>query len=84
MPLYHYQIGLPKVDLKPVFGLVGSAHAREEAARDYYGALTLPDKFLPRTDKVIEIETDAAGEVVKILARKYLDARDDVVFAFLV
>lgn len=88
MPLYHYQLGIPSrvIDqIRPLFGLTYSAHAREEAHRDPYGAVNaLPKHFLPRVARIVEVETDESGTLTKILARQYLDARDDLVFAVLV
>lgn len=85
MPLFHCQIGIPGQVLeqvKPLFGLSYSVHAREEAAFDRYGAISEPPRhFLPRVAKVIEVETDQTGRLVKVLARQPYDKRDDVVFA---
>jgi hypothetical protein len=85
MPLYHYQLGIPqqvRAQIKPLFGLRYSPHAREEAYCDRYGHVReLPRHFLPRVARVIEAETDASGALVKVLARQPYDKNDDVVFA---
>lgn len=86
MPLYHYQIGFPK-DLKfePLFGFNYSLHARLEAMKDRFGKIDhFPQNFLPRTDKVVEAETDAFGKLVKIVFRKYYDAKFDLVIVLFV
>ena len=81
MPLYHYQVGFPKgLEFKPLFGFTYSLHARMEAMRDRYGPVKMfPQNFLPRTDKVVEAETDSMGNLVKIVFRKYYDAVYDLV-----
>jgi hypothetical protein len=85
MPLYHFQLGIPastRAQIKPLFGLRYSPHAREEAHNDRYGHVTeLPRHFLPRVARVIEAETDDKGNLTKVLARQQYDANDDVVYA---
>jgi hypothetical protein len=85
MPLYHAEVGIPasaRGQIKPIFGLHYSPHAREEAVHDRYGHVKeLPRHFLPRVAKVIEVETDDQGKLVKVLARQQYDARDDIVYA---
>jgi hypothetical protein len=84
MPLYHFQIGFPKdIKFRPVMNLVPSRHADNARFDDPRGVINLPKSFLPGIAKVIEIETDPSGNVVKILARQKHDARNDVVYAFL-
>ena len=86
MPLYHYQIGFPKQmeEIRPVFGLIPSHHAKVAAVSDPRGLIKLPLNFIPRTAQVIEVETDMSGrKILKILARQPMDNRNDVVYAFL-
>ena len=85
MPLYHFEIGFPAnlPKLRPVIGLVPSQHAENARWDDRYGMINLPKIFNPNVAKVIEIETDNDGNVVKILARQQHDAKHDVVYAFL-
>jgi hypothetical protein len=86
MALYHFEIGFPKnlPAFRPVIGLIPSRHAESACWNDRYGVITLPKNFLPGVAKVIEIETDERGNVVKILARQQHNERTDVVYAFLV
>ena len=84
MPLYHYQVGFPKgLTFRPCLGLVPSEHAQISRYTDQYGVITLPKAFLPAQAKVIEVETDEVGRVVKILARQPHDPKHDVVYAFM-
>lgn len=85
MALYHFEIGLPKnLTFKPVIGLIPSGHADKARFDDPRGVIILPKHFLPGVANVIEVETDAFGNLVKILARQKHDSRNDVVYAFLV
>lgn len=83
MPLYHKDIGFPKkMRLKPVEGLIPSAHALRERDSDRYGAFEIPTSFDPETWTVIEIEV-ANGALNKVVARKPIDDKRDVVMVFL-
>jgi hypothetical protein len=86
MPLYHTEIGFPNhIAFKPYFNLRPTLHAEREADRDRYGVIEFPKHFHPAVAKVIEIETDELGNLVKILARQPMDTKgSDVVYAFLV
>lgn len=81
MPLYHYQIGFPKdLEIKPEFGLKYSTHAKMEMLRDRNGTIErVPKNFIPRTDKVIEVETDSLHRPTKIVFRHHYDGIFDVV-----
>ncbi len=82
MPLYHFEVGFPaNLNIVPLFNLRPSNHALREAKRDKRGEITLLVHFLPRVAKIIEIEIDSEGEIVKILARQKHDEENDVVFA---
>ena len=82
MPLFHFEVGFPAgLSFTPLFNLTPSVHAKQESVKDFRGIITLPKHFLPRTSKVIEVETDWKGELVKILARQPHDDKNDVVFA---
>ena len=84
MSLYHFEIGFPPLALaqvKPLFTLRPTAHAENEAWDDKRGVIRLPKIFHPAVAKIIELETDVAGRVVKILAREKHDDKTDVVYA---
>lgn len=83
MPLYHTEIGFPSnlPPIRPIIGLVPSKHAENARWDDRYGMITLPKIFNPNYAKVIEIETDNLGNIVKILARQTHDPKHDVVYA---
>ena len=84
MPLFHKNIGFPKkMKFKTVEGLIPSAHALREASSDRYGAFEIPNSFDPETWTVIEVEV-VNGALHKIVARKAIDDKRDVVMAFLV
>jgi len=84
MPLYHYQVGFPKgLSFRPTLGLIASQHAQMARYTDPRGVITLPKAFLPASAKVIEVETDDAGKVIKIVARQPHDDKNDVVYAFI-
>lgn len=68
---------------RPIDGLVPSAHALREADSDRYGKLPIPTAFDPLTWEVIEIELQN-GALHKIVARKPIDEKRDIVMAFLV
>jgi len=79
MPLYHKDIGLPKVSLPTgQFTLDYSSHAREEAVVDRYGNIKLPRVIDTSKAEVIEVETDTSGKVSKVLYRMQLDERRDI------
>lgn len=82
--LYHYQIGFPKhIKFSDIFGLRPSAHALAAANTDRYGQIPMPSNFrLADGWRVVEIETEN-GLLVKVVARRALDAERDIVMAFI-
>jgi hypothetical protein len=83
MKLYHKDVGFPpKMKFKAVEGLIPSSHALRERDSDRYGKFDIPTSFDPLKDEVIEIET-ANGALNKIVARRPIDEKRDVVFVFL-
>lgn len=80
--LYHYQIGLPKIEIPDVYGLRASAHALAQAASDRYGSFEIPTNFRKVDWKVIEMETEN-GPLVKVVARRKLDEMRDLVMVFI-
>lgn len=68
--------------LRPVDGLVPSGHALRERDSDRYGKFDIPTNFNPENDEVIEIEI-TNGALNKIVARRPIDEKRDVVFVFL-
>jgi len=84
MPLYHKDIGFPaKMKFRAVTGLVPSQHALLASKNDRYGKFEIPTSFDPAEWTVIEIEVNN-GALNKIVARKSLDDKRDIVMAFLV
>lgn len=83
MPLYHFQIGFPKgIAFAPIFGLRPSPHAITEFAYEgFHDPGLLPKHFLPRVAKVIEIEVDATGNLIKLLARQSFNVEFDLVYS---
>jgi hypothetical protein len=83
MKLYHFEIGFPRnLSFAPLFGFTYSAHAREEAHRD--GITALPQNFIPRRDKVVEVETDDSGNLNKIVFRRPTESNYDLVVVLLI
>lgn len=69
--LYHFQVGIPK-ELKTRFGVLQlryTQHALSAANSDRYGAMQLPHTLDTESAKVIEVEADIFGNVVKVLYR---------------
>jgi hypothetical protein len=84
MPLYHAEIGFPsRMKFRPVSGLIPSNHATFAARNDRYGIIPMPTDFDPAIWQVVEIEV-VNGALHKIVARKPLDEKNDVVMAFIV
>ena len=67
---------------KAVDGLTPSAHALRERDSDRYGKFEIPTAFDPATWTVIEIEV-ANGALNKVVARKAIDEKRDIVMVFL-
>lgn len=87
MKLFHFQAyGFPKaITFAPLFGFKYSEHAYRESQQDGNCRIEkLPQNFIPRTDRVIEIETDDAGNLIKILFRKHYNVEFDLVIALMV
>lgn len=83
MPLFHKDLGFPKkMRFKAIEGLTPSAHALRERDSDRYGKFDIPTAFDPETWTVIEIEVEG-GALNKIVARKPIDEKRDIVMVFL-
>lgn len=80
--LYHFQLCIPHAYQKPVFEgeLEYSGHAVREAENDRYGQISLPERFVARGARLIEVEAVDAV-VVKQLWRQKLDESRDLVMA---
>ena len=83
MPLFHKDIGFPaKMKFKKVEDLHPSAHALRERDSDRYGKFEIPNEFDPATWDVVEVEV-VNGALNKVVARKPIDKKRDVVMVFL-
>ncbi len=81
--LYHKDLGFPKnMKFRPVDGLIPSSHALRERDSDRYGKFDIPTSFDPATWTVIEIEV-TNGALNKVVARKPIDEKRDIVMVFL-
>jgi hypothetical protein len=69
--LYHFEVGLPDVDLPGRLHLDYGPHALEAAQRDKYGDLTrfLPRKLDVKAAQVVEMGTNSRGQVIHLLVR---------------
>lgn len=83
MPLYHADIWLPEVltkQIKPLFSLSYSVHARQAARNDRYGEIVnLPRHYIPRISKTIELESDDNYNLIKVVARQYYNEWFDLI-----
>lgn len=79
--LYHYQLGLPKVQLPQGVALLEyTGHAKRAANDDRYGVITLPVALDTSAAKVIEVEVDG-NAVTKVLYRVSYDHKHDLCLA---
>lgn len=68
--------------LPAIMNLIYSAHARQAAKSDRYGAIQLDPVFSLKGARIIEFETDDyTGEVIKVLIRRKHDAQNDICVA---
>ena len=84
----HSQIGLPKA-AENFFGrkyrLTYSHHAKLSCINDRYGIISKPPFVCEITrENIIEVETNAANVIVKIVIRIGYDSRLDIALALLV
>ena len=87
MALYHSQLGLPKA-VEYFFGrkyrLTYSHHAKLSCINDRYGIISKPPFVVEVTRaNIIEVETNPAGLITKIVIRIGYDSRFDIAIALL-
>lgn len=78
--LYHHSIFLPE-EIKPTGKILPhyTSHAREQARKDRYGEINLPDVIDLDSMRIDEIEVKD-GKAIKIVCRKPLDLWRDMTF----
>lgn len=88
--LYHTEIFVPKelqIKLKYLTGkvvnLTYTRHAILAANEDRYGAVNLLSTYTFNPADIIELETDQAGNLIKILVRIKYDKTRDICMAIL-
>ena len=79
--LYHADIYIPTPAQSPCFQgrLIYGHHARSAAQSDRYGAFELPTHFEASSARLIEVELDARGRVLKQVWRTPLSSEKDLV-----
>ncbi len=81
MPLYHAEIGFPKMDFpQGVFPLTYSNHAIIASKNDRYGKVNLPIHITARNENLVEIETQGSA-IVKLVYRIAYSAEYDLILA---
>lgn len=82
--LFHYLTGLPKsFRAHDIYGLRPSPHAINESNSDKYGCFALPNYVKISEWKVIELEQNDEGQIVKWVIRKVLDNERDIVLVII-
>jgi hypothetical protein len=82
MALYHSQIFMPNFKFpRGIFDLTYSDHAIKESRNDRYGHIPLPAKINTYQTRIIEVETDANGVMIKILYKVKLTDNKSLVMA---
>lgn len=81
--LYHVDVFMPPQLSQPLHQgpLRYGYHARQEALADRYGKVPLPSALSTEKAKLVEVEVDSGGQVVKQVWRMPLDSKRDVVLA---
>lgn len=77
---YHYEIGIPRgLDLpRGVISLWPTRHCVEEARKDRYGPIEVPDHIDTRRARLVEVTTDDEHRVKAALYRVSYDKDRDL------
>ncbi len=79
MPLYHIDVFMPRIKLpRGIFPLRYTTHARTAAQTDRYGNIPLPSTLNTGLFKVIELETNARKDIIKVVYKGILDSKRDI------
>ena len=86
---YHKDIGFPDAltlprGFNPVVRLQYGSHSREEAIKEKYGVLNLPQRIDVRQTEIFEVATDKGSNVIKkMCVRLPHDDKKDLIIVFM-